>query len=87
MSGQIMWTMYFLKAQGYEIEENILYQNNQSAILLEKNGRLSSSQRTRHISIRYFFIKDKVENKDMQIVYCPTNDMLGDFFTKPLQGK
>ena len=86
MSGQILWTKQFLCHQGYEVKRNILYQDNKSAILLEKNGSLSSSQRTRHINVRYFFIKDKVDQGDIEIVYCPTRDMLGDYFTKPLQG-
>ena len=72
--------------QGYQVKRNILYQDNKSAILLEKNGSLSSSQKTRHINVRYFFIKDKVDNGDIEIVYCPTGEMLADYFTKPLQG-
>jgi hypothetical protein len=44
------------------------------------------SRRTRHINIRYFFISDWVKNKEMRIEYCPTKEMLADFFTKPLQG-
>ena len=87
MSGQILWTKEFLQAQGYKVKRNILYQDNKSAILLEKNGSLSSSQRTRHINVRYFFIKDKVDNGDIEVIYCPTGEMLADFFTKPLQGK
>ena len=87
MSGQILWTRYFLKDQGYDVKQNTVYQDNKSAVLLEKNGSLSSSQRTRHINVQYFFIKDRVRNGEMQIVYCPTEDMLGDFFTKPLQGE
>jgi hypothetical protein len=51
----IIWTRNFLKAQGYEVLENTVYQDNQSAILLEKNGRASSGKRTRHVDIRYFF--------------------------------
>ena len=87
MSGQMLWTLYFLTAQGYNVKDNILYQDNKSAILLEKNAAMSSSQRTKHIKVRYFFMKDKVENGELQIIYCPTENMLGDFFTKPLQGK
>ena len=86
MVGQILWTKEFLANQGYQVKRNILYQDNKSAILLEKNGSLSSSQKTRHINVRYFFIKDKVDQGDIEIVYCPTGDMLADFFTKPLQG-
>jgi hypothetical protein len=87
ISSQIFWTLYFLMAQGYDISENRLYQDNKSSILLEKNGRISSGQRTRHINIRYFFIKDRVDKEEVNIVYCPTEYMIADFFTKPLQGK
>ena len=83
---QILWTRYFLEHQGYNIKTSILYQDNQSAILLEKNGRASSGKRTRHLNIRYFFIADRVTTKEIEIQYCPTAEMRGDFFTKPLQG-
>jgi hypothetical protein len=53
---------------------------------LENNGRASSGKRTRHIDICYFFVMDKVHQNEVAIVYCPTEDMIADFFTKPLQG-
>ena len=83
---QILWTRYFLEAQGYGVDESIVYQDNQSAMLLEKNGRGSSSKRTRHINIRYFFVADRIASKEVKVEYCPTGDMLADYFTKPLQG-
>jgi hypothetical protein len=43
---QVLWTRYFLEAQGYDINDNLLYQDNKSAILLEKNGKMSSGKRT-----------------------------------------
>jgi hypothetical protein len=57
-----------------------------SAMLLEKNGRASASKQSRHMNIRYFFIADQAKNGELQIEYCPTEKMIGDFFTKPLQG-
>lgn len=87
MSRQILWSLYLIRAQSYEIKENALYQDNQSEILLVKNGELSCSQNTRHVNICYFFIEDKIENGDVQVVYCPTEDTVGDFFNKPLQGQ
>jgi len=57
-----------------------------STILLSKNGKASSSKRTRHIDIRYFLITDRVANKEIEIIYCPTGDMHADLLTKPLQG-
>ena len=38
---QVIWTRYFLKEQGYMIHNNVIYQDNQSAIRLEKNGKRS----------------------------------------------
>jgi hypothetical protein len=75
-----------LEAQGFTVSDSIVYQDNQSAILMEKNGRASSSKRTRHINIRYFFVTDRVANGEIKIEYCPTLEMLADDFTKPLQG-
>ena len=83
---KILWTRLFIQAQGYKVVDNVIYQDNQSAILLEKNGKMSSSKRTRHIEIRFFFVTDNVQKKHIRIEYCPTDDMVGDFFTKPLQG-
>ena len=83
---QMLWTRYFLEAQGYGIDENILYQDNMRAMLLEKNGKKYSTKNTKHINVRYYFIKDRVETGDMVIEHCPTGKMLGDHFTKPLQG-
>jgi hypothetical protein len=83
---QVLWTWYFLSTQGYDTMENIGYQDNQSAILLEKNGKGSSSKRTRHIVIQYFFVTNRVASKEVSIKYCPTGDMTADFFIKPLQG-
>ena len=53
---------------------------------MELNGRDSCSQRSRHIDIRYFWIKDRLQNETNKLEYCPTEQMLADFFTKPLQG-
>ena len=82
-----IWTKNFLEAQGHVLESNIFAQDNQSAIKLEKNGRASAGQKSRHINIRYFFVKDRVKMDRIDIVHCPTEEMLADFFTKPLQGQ
>ena len=82
----ILWTRLFLEAQGYGVTENIIYQDNQAAILLEKNGKASSGKRTKHINMRYFFVTDRIVKRDASARWCPTGDMTGDFLTKPLQG-
>ena len=83
---QILWTRNFLMSQGYPVQKNILYQDNMSTMLLENNGRKSSTKRTKHIELRYFFIHDQIKKDKVLIEHCPTLKMRGDFFTKPLQG-
>ena len=56
----MLWTKLFMEEQGYPIKENILYQDNKSAILLEKNGQKSAGKQSRAINVRYFFIADQV---------------------------
>ena len=82
-----LWTKWFLQAQGYTVNQNIFYQDNQSTMKLAQNGIMSSSEKTRHINIRYFFIKDTIKREEIDLQYCPTESMVADFFTKPLQGK
>jgi hypothetical protein len=84
---QVLWTQYFLQQQGITITENKIYQDNRSAILLETNGRRSSSKQAKHINVRYFFVKDRIDNRKVTVKHCGTENMVFDFFTKPLQGK
>jgi Reverse transcriptase (RNA-dependent DNA polymerase) len=81
-----IWTKMFMEEQGYPINTNRYAQDNQSAIKLEVNGRSSAGSKSRHINIRYFFMKDRVKTEKIDIFYCPTEAMLADFFTKALQG-
>ena len=84
---QILWFRYFIESQGYKIDENVLFQDNKSAILLEKNGKTSNSKKTKHIRVRYFFIQDRVNHREVSIKYCPTEQMWSDMLTEPLDGQ
>ena len=89
-SEYIGWTLFakrFLEEQGYTLKRNIFYQDNESAMKLERNGRASSSNKTRHIHIRYFFVQDALEQEDIELKHCKTDSMVADFYTKPLQGR
>ena len=63
-----------------------VHQDNESAILLETNGRRSTDKGSRHIKIKYFLVADKIRSKELMVLHCPTEDTIGDFYTKPLQG-
>jgi len=79
------YNIEFLKGQGYSVNA-VLHQDNTSTISLAENGR-SNSDRTKHIGIRYFFVKQYIENGSMKIEHCPTLNMIADILTKPLQGE
>lgn len=82
---QVIWTRNFLEAQGYKMDPATLHQDNKSTIILAEKGR-SVSGRTRHVSVRYFFVKDRIDSNEVRIVHTGTEDMVADFFTKPLMG-
>lgn len=75
-----------MNAQGYKVSDNIIFQDNKSTMLLERNGKASSSKRTKHINVRYFFITDRISKGEVRVEWCPTSEMVADFMTKPLQG-
>ena len=54
-----IWLINFMEAQGYKFKDKVLFQDNMSAMKMEKNGRNSCTGNSRHISIRYFFVKDR----------------------------
>ena len=79
--------MMLMSAQVYEIQKNVIYQDNKSAIYMEKNGRNSCMGNYRHIHIRYFFVKDRIDIGEMKVEYFPTHLIMSNFFTKPLMGQ
>ena len=58
--GYILWACYFMQEQGFDMEVLLLCQDNMRAMLLETNGRASSSKHTKHIKVKYFLNEDKV---------------------------
>ena len=83
---QALWTKQFLEEQGCLDTTTVVYHDNTSSILLERKGRSSSTKRTKHMHIRYFYVTEQVQNKAICITHCPTEEIVANFFTKPLQG-
>ena len=75
----------FMLELGYDVAPATVYQDNKSTLKLIERGR-PASDRTRHVAIRFFFIKDRVDSKEIKMEYCPTEGMVSDILTKPLQG-
>ncbi len=78
--------LLYVQEWRYDVDPNAALSDNMSAILFEANGRVSSSKRTQHIKVKYFFIKDKVDQREIIIKHCPTNQMWTDINTKLKQG-
>ena len=75
----------FLAGQGIEVDKIDLHQDNTSTISMMIKGG-SSNSRTRHIRVRYFFIKERIESGEVNVRHTATEDMVADILTKPLQG-
>ena len=81
----ILRIRYFLLEQWYKVAETTtVVQDNKSAILLEDNSSLSSNKRTKHLNVR-FFVKENIDDNEITIAWCPTDKLVGPFFTKPLR--
>jgi superfamily I DNA and RNA helicase len=84
---EMLWSLNFINAQGYEVEHIELHQDSISAQMLEINGRFSSTRKMKHVKAKFFFIKDRIDDGEIKVVDCPTEDMGANIKTKPLQGK
>ncbi len=82
---EMLWSLHFIKVQGYAAECVGLYQDNISTQLHIKNKRMSSGKKTKHIKAKFFFIKDRVDDGEIKVIDCPTKEMWVDILTKPLQ--
>ena len=81
---EAVWLRRLLKELGviWNNEPTTILEDNQSAIALGKNPVHHS--RTKHIDIRYHFIRELIEKKEIDVVYMPTEKMVADALTKGL---
>ena len=79
----IVWIKNLLKGMKEEITKLvILYSDNTSAIKISKN--LVMHAKTKHIVIKYHYVRELVEDKQVKMEYIHTKDQIADIFTKPL---
>ena len=80
------YKLQFMMSLGFKLGPAQLYQDNTSTIRMAQNGK-SCSDRTKHIKLRYFYIKQYLGSGEFKVTHCPTEIMAADILTKPLQGK
>ena len=82
---QILWTREFLLSQSLPVGPATIFQDNKSTIVQATKGR-STSERSRHIKIRYLFVQHYIASNEIRLEYLPTGEMMADILTKPLHG-
>jgi hypothetical protein len=79
---QLLWITYTMSDFGEEYTHVPLQCDSTSAISIAKNPVLHS--KTKHIEVRYHFLRDNVDKGKITLIHVPTHDQLADIFTKPL---
>jgi hypothetical protein len=78
--------MNLLNACGFVCDKCILYEDNQSAIQII-NGGIETMQKTKYMRVRIAHVKESIEDANVKIRYCPTDEMIVDILTKPISGR
>ena len=80
---EVVWLRGLLGDLGLQLDTpTVVREDNKGCLDLAGNPR--HHQRTKHIDIQYHFIREKIEEGVLELVQCPTDQQLGDIFTKPL---
>ena len=65
---KVLWTKLFIEAQGHKVTTNVIdHDSTTSAMKLAENGKASSGKSMQHFNIKYFYITDLIERKEIQI--------------------
>ena len=78
---EIIWFQYLLEDMDIKLNKLKVFEDNQSVISIVKSDKIKS--RTKHIGVKYHFVKETIENNNIDIHYCPTEKMVADILTKP----
>jgi hypothetical protein len=84
-ANQTLHIRQFLIEQGHEQQAAEIFQDNISCMNLLNRGK-SNSERTRHMSIRYFWLSEQIKKKEIKLTHLRTEDMSANILTKPVQG-
>ena len=79
---EALWLKHLLSEIKFPQGPVRIYIDNQSAIKLAKNSMVRP--RTKHIRMRYHWLREQVEAKQVELIYVPTNENIADMFTKNL---
>jgi hypothetical protein len=79
-----IWTRALLKELGFTQPTTTIHEDNQGCLALVKNP--VQHHRTKHIDVKYHFIREQIEQGSFQVIYCQTDEMKADILTKGIAG-
>jgi hypothetical protein len=80
---EAVWLKQLLSDLNHDYDDALtIFEDNQAAMCIAKNP--GDHAKTKHIQIKYHFIRDMVQKNVIELEYCPTGEMLADIFTKAL---
>jgi hypothetical protein len=80
---EVVWLRKFLADLfGHEMDSTVIHCDNQSCVKLSENPMFND--KSKHIEIKYHYIRDMVQRKEVHVKYLSTHEEVADVFTKPL---
>ena len=79
---EAVWLRIVMKGLNEEISPTVIHEDNQSAIAIAKNPQFHS--RTKHVDIKYHFVRELVEDGIIRLSYCRSGNMMAHILTKGL---
>jgi len=83
----VIWMREIMEFLHFPQETTTIYQDNTSTICMAHMGRGSAGSRTKHIKLRYFWIKQFIDDKTFVLEHLSTDNMIADFFASPRMGQ
>lgn len=82
-SQEFLWLSQLMKEFEINIQNPIIFEDNQSCLKIIQDEKISP--RSKHIDVKYYFVRDLLKTGKVLYKYCPTDSMMADILTKPLQ--
>lgn len=82
-ASEAIWLRQLMLDLGYpQVKPTLIFEDNNGSISLALNPE--HHNRTKHIDVRYHYIRQLIENHQVELAWCDTNAMIADILTKPL---
>ena len=82
---ELIWIRRFMdELKETQVRPTTIYEDNQGCIAMSYNP--VDHRRSKHIHVRYHFLRELIQANELTVVYCPTEEMIADILNKPLPG-